>query len=68
MLFYSNNLLNYISCPVVCKISFCSEFPVIPEKYWKKEEEEAITKEGRGNRFIFQANAAILFLFKIFAV
>ena len=46
---------------MVCKIFFCSEFPVIPEK-WKKEEEEAMTK-----RFLFQANAAILLLFKIFA-
>ena len=25
---------------MVFKIFFCSEFPVIPEKLWKKEEEE----------------------------
>ena len=25
---------------MVCKIFFCSEFPVIPEKWFRKEEEE----------------------------
>ena len=25
---------------MVCKIFFCYEFPVIPEKWWRKEEEE----------------------------
>ena len=32
--------MNCISCPVVRKIFLCSEFPVIPEKWWRKEEEE----------------------------
>ena len=29
-----------ISGPNVCKILFCSEFPVIARKWWTKEEEE----------------------------
>ena len=47
---------------MICKTFFCSEFFVIAEKLWKKEEEEATTK-----RFISQANAAISLLFKVFA-
>ena len=38
--FHSNKELNCISCSKVCKIFFCSEFPVNPEKQWIKEEEE----------------------------
>ena len=37
---------------MVCKVFFCSEFPVIPEKLWRKEEADAVTK-----RFAFQAIA-----------
>ena len=36
--FYSNKELNCFSCPIVRKIIFCSEFHVIPEKWWRKEE------------------------------
>ena len=64
MLFYRNKLLNYISCPIVCKIFFLLRIPRYSGKVVeKKEEEEAITK-----RFIFQENAAKLLLFKIFAM
>ena len=34
MSFYSSNC---ISCSVVCKVYFFSEFPVIPEKWWTKK-------------------------------
>ena len=25
---------------MACKVFFCSDFPVIPEKWWRKEKEE----------------------------
>ena len=38
--FYNNIQLNCISCPIVHKVIFCSDFPVIPKSWWRKEEEE----------------------------
>ena len=49
--------MNCISCQMVCKLLFRSEFPVILEKWWKKRRSEAITK-----LFAFQANARIISL------
>ena len=38
--FIATKNLYCISGPNVCKILFCSEFPVIARKWWTKEEEE----------------------------
>ena len=40
MSFYKNKEVNCTSCLMVRKILFCSEFSVIPEKWWGKEEKE----------------------------
>ena len=37
--FYSNKQMNCTSCPKVCKIFFYSKFPVYPEQWWRKKEE-----------------------------
>ena len=40
--FIAANKLNCVSCPKVSKIFFCSEFPVIPKEWWRKEEERQL--------------------------
>ena len=62
--FYKNKLLNCISCPKVCKISFCSKFPFIPEKWLRRKEEE---RELLFN-MLFKQTQSITFITHIYLI
>ena len=47
-----------ISCSIVCKIIFCSEFPDIPDKASKKRRRKRRT-QAIAKRYAFHANAII---------
>ena len=51
--FYRNKELNCIGCSIVCKISFCSEFPDIPDEAGRKTRRRTQTI---AKRYAFHAN------------
>ena len=56
--FYRNKKLNCISCLMVCKIFFCSEFPDIPDKAGRKARRRRRRRtQAVAKRYAFQENA-----------
>ena len=48
-----------ISCSVVCKIAFCSEFPDIPDNAGKVTRRRGRRTQAVAKRYAFYANAII---------
>ena len=59
-----SKMVNYISCLVVCKIVFCSEFPDIPDNAGKGRRRRRRT-QAIAKRYAFHSNAISWYLHKI---